>query len=140
MADLPDPQAHADYRALVEALAREGLGARTEATRAAEAVMCALAQRISGGEFEDLRTLLPEPFRGRLMVCERHAAQPPRTVRTAEEFYGIVAQDLGRDPAEVEATVRAVFAAMRAVLPEREAEDVASQLPSELQALWRRPS
>lgn len=140
MANPPDPHQDADYRALVDALAREGLPRRAEATRAVEAVVCALAQRISGPEFEDLRELLPDPFRTRLVACERHAAAPMRAFRSAQDFYAVVAEDLGLDPVRVEPTVRAVFAAVRAQLLEKEAEDVAAQLPHELQALWRRPS
>ncbi len=137
----PDERfAEQDYEALVEALAREGLGTRTEATRTVEAVMCALAQRIAGPEFDDLRDLLPDPFRGRLFACERHARATPREVRTAEEVYGIVGDDLGRDPGEVEPRIRAVFSAILRVLPEHAAEDVGRQLPEELAALWRRPS
>jgi hypothetical protein len=140
MATPRDPREEQDYENLLAALAREGLPQRTQATRAAEAVMCALAQRIAGTEWDELRDLLPDPFRGRLVACERHAALPPRPFRTAEAFYEIVAQDLDRSPEEVEATVRAVFAAMRAVLPENEAEEVATHIPGELAALWRRPS
>jgi uncharacterized protein (DUF2267 family) len=140
MAIPPDPHADRDFKPLLDALAREGLPQRTVATRAVEAVTCALAQRLSGGAFDGLRELLPEPFRGRLVACERHAALPPRPFRSAGAFYEIVAQDLDRSPDDVEATVRAVFAAVRRTISERDAEDVASQLPDELQALWRRPS
>lgn len=136
----PDPHEDADYRALVDALAREGLPRRAEAARAVEAVLCALSQRISHADFADLRELLPDPFRSRLAVCERHAVAPRDRFRTAEDFYAVVAEDLDRSPDEVEPTVRAVFAAVRAQLPEKEAEDVASELPGELQVLWRRPS
>ncbi len=140
MANPPDPLQDADYRALVDALAREGLPRRAEATRAVEAVVCALAQRISGAEYDELRELLPDPFRTRLVPCERHAAAPRTTFGSARDFYAIVAEDLGREPEDVEPTVRAVFAAVRTQLREKEAEDVAAQLPHELQALWRRPS
>jgi uncharacterized protein (DUF2267 family) len=134
------PEQDADLRALVDALAREGLPRRAEAARAVEAVMCALAQRISSAGFGDLRELLPDPFRTRLSACERHAVAPRGRFTTAEDFYAVVAEDLDRSPDEVEPTVRAVFAAVRAQLSEQEAEDVASQLPAELEALWRRPS
>jgi uncharacterized protein (DUF2267 family) len=130
----------ANYQALVEALAREGLPRRAEATRAVEAVMCALAQRTSHPDFDPLRELLPDPFRSGLAACERHAVAPRAEFSTPEEFYEIVAEDLDRSPEEVEPTVRAVFAAVRAQLPEKDAEDVASQLPRELEMLWRRPS
>jgi uncharacterized protein (DUF2267 family) len=136
----PDPHEDADYRALVDALAREGLPRRAEAARAAEAVMCALSQRISHADFDALRELLPDPFRTRLAVCERHAVAPRDRFRNAEDFYAVVAEDLDRSPDEVEPTVRAVLAAVRAQLSERDAEDVGSELPGELQPLWRRPS
>jgi len=141
MAIPPDPQEDADYRALVEALAREGLPRRAEAARAVEAVVCALAQRLGEGEFDDLRDLLPAPFRDRFVACERHTAQPPaQEPRTIEGLYAIVAEDLDRDPDDVEPTVRAVLAAVRAQLDEHEAEEIGGRLPIELQPLWRRPS
>jgi uncharacterized protein (DUF2267 family) len=136
----PDPHEDADYRALVDALSREGLPRRAEAARAVEAVMCALSQRISHADFDALRELLPDPFRTRLAACERHAVAPRDRFRNAEDFYAVVAEDLDRSPDEVEPTVRAVFAAVRAQLSEKDAEDVASELPGELQPLWRRPS
>lgn len=136
----PDPLQDADYRALVDALAREGLPRRAEAARAVEAVMCALSQRIAHADLADLLELLPFPFRTRLAACERHAVAPHPRFRTAEDFYEVVAEDLDRSPEEVEPTVRAVFAAVRAQIPEGDAEDVGNQLPSELQVLWRRMS
>ncbi len=136
----PDPHEHVDYGALVDALAREGLPRRAEATRAVEAVVCAPAQRISGPDHERLRELLPDPFRSRLVTCERHAATPHALLETAEDFYAVVAEDLDRSPDEVEPTVRAVFAAMRAQLADPDADDVAMLIPPELEPLWRRPS
>jgi uncharacterized protein (DUF2267 family) len=139
MARPPDPHEDADYRALVEALARSGLPRRAEAARAVEAVVCALAQRTGGAEYDPLRELLPAPFRTRLVPCERHAVAP-RQLRTVEEMYAVVAEDLGRDPDEVEPTVRAVLAAVRAQLSELEGEEVARRLPPDLLPLWRRLS
>jgi uncharacterized protein (DUF2267 family) len=135
-----DPVADADFQALVHALAREGLPRRAEAARAVEAVMCALAQRIESPEYDALREHLPPPFSTRLIACERHAALGPRPLTTAEDFYRVIAEDLGRDVAEVEPTARAVFAALRAELPESEGELVEKELPLELVPLWRRPS
>lgn len=141
MATLPDPHEDADLRALVDALAREGLPRRAEAARAVEAVVCALAQRLAEPHFEDVRELLPAPFRTRLVACERHVTSPPPAPpRTAEEVYAVVAEDLDRSPDEVEPTVRAVLAAVRSQLGEREGEEVAGRLPPDLQPLWRRPS
>ncbi len=133
------PADDASYRALVEALAHEGLPRRTEAARAVEAVVCALAQRLADPDFEPLRELLPEPFRTRLVPCERHAPAP-RAPRSAEEVVAIAAEDLGRDPAEAEPIVRAVLAAVRAQVPEAQADEIAARLPLDLLPLWRRPS
>lgn len=140
MASPPDPHTDADYRAFVDALAREGLPRRTEAVRAVEAIICALARRLGDPAFDPVRERLPEPFRSRLFACERHATAPPRERWGAEEFYEAISDDLGRDTADVEPATRAVFAALRAQLPDEEADDVLEMLPPELQALWRRPS
>ncbi len=139
MARLPDPQEDADYRALVEALAREGLPRRAEAARAVEAVVCALAQRLDDPDFDPLRELLPDPLRSRLAPCERHAAEP-RTPGSMNELYAIVAEDLDRGPDDVESIVRAVLAAVRAQVSDGEAEEIAGRLPLDLLPLWRRPS
>src|SRR6266542_5525071 len=139
MPRLPVAHEDADYRALVDALAREGLPRRAEAARAVEAVICALAQRLSDPDFDALRDLLPAPFRTRLVPCERHAAAPG-IPRSADELYALVAEDLDRAPDEVEPTVRAVLAAVRGQLSEPEAEEVAGRLPLDLLPLWRRPS
>lgn len=136
----PDPHEQADYRALVDALAREGLPRRAEAARAVEAVVCALSQRIAAPEYEKLRELLPDPFRSRLVTCERHAVAPRAEFASADDFYEVVAEDLDRSPDEVEPTVRAVFAAIRAQVAEQDAEEVAGILPHELEPLWRRLS
>lgn len=140
MANGTDPHTDADYRALVEALAREGLPRRSEAVRVVEAVVCALARRLGDPAFEPIRERLPEPFRSRLVACERHVGLAPRPRWSAEDFYEAVSDDLGRDTTDVEPAVRAVFAAVRGQLPDEDADDVLELLPPELQALWRRPS
>lgn len=136
----PDPHHDADFQRLVDALAREGLPRRAEAARAVEAVVCALSHRIGEPDYDELREHLPEPFRGHLVACERHATAPRPPPRSTDDFYEIVAEDLDRDPEEVESVVRAVFAAARAQIDEGEAELVSGALPPELEPLWRRPS
>lgn len=136
MALHPDPHADADFRAFLDALAHEGLPRRTEAARATEAVACALAQRLREPDFDALRELLPEPFRGRLSACERHRAEPPRALSRAEDFLGVVGEDLGVGPDEAESAARAVFHALRLQLPEPAEEEVARRLPEDLLPLW----
>ena len=140
MAGIPDPLEDADYRALVDALAREGLPRRAEAARAVEAVVCALAQRLEGAEFDDLRELLPAPSGPASSPASGTPPRPAGAAAERREFYTLVAEDLDCSPEEVEPTARAVLAAVRAQLGEGEAEDVAGRLPAELQPLWRRLS
>ena len=49
-----------------------------------------------------------------------------------------MAEDLRKDVSEVETIVRAVFQGLREHISEGEAQDVESNLPRELQDLWRR--
>lgn len=136
----PDPHADADYGPLVEALAREGLKRRTDAVRAVEAVACALARRLAGADYEDLRELLPQPFRGRLVACERHARAGAIPRGDLRAYYGAIGEDLERRPDDVEPMARAVFSAIRAQAGERASEEIGRLLPEELQPLWRRVS
>jgi uncharacterized protein (DUF2267 family) len=101
--------------------------------------VCALAQRLDDPDFERLRELLPGPLRNRLVICERHAVAP-RAPRSAQDVYDLVAEDLDRAPDEVEPTVRAVLAAIRAQVGEDAAEEISARLPLDLLPLWRRPS
>lgn len=134
VAELP-----AGYAPLVEALARAGLTRRTDATRAVEAVVCALAMRTRDESWDRMRELMPSPFRERMVPCERHIASR-FTPSTVDEFEGIVADDLGRPAEEADGVIRAVFAAIRAQLGEPQAEELGNRLPVELEAYWRRAS
>ncbi|MFT3915546.1 MAG: DUF2267 domain-containing protein [Anaeromyxobacteraceae bacterium] len=137
-----DLEASASHGPLVEALARAGLTRRSDATRAVQAVVCALALRTRDPAWDRLRELLPSPFKERLAACERHAASR-FTPATADEFEGLVADDLDRpggEPGDVPGVIRAVFSAIRAQLGEPEAEELGNRLPVELEPYWRRAS
>ncbi len=136
MAQGPDPLADADYRSFLDALAREGLLRRTEAARATEAVACALALRLREPDYDPVRELLPEPFKGRLLACERHRepAAPPLT--RLEEFLTVTAEDMGVGIADAERAARAVFHALREELSEEAEEDLGRRLPADLLPLW----
>ncbi len=136
MALHPDPHADRDFRAFLDALAQEGLPRRAEAARATEAVACALALRLRDPDFEPLRELLPEPFRGRVVACERHSKEIPPEFSRLEDFLGIVGEDLEMAAEEAEPVARAVFHALRVQLPEEAEEEVSRRLPDELQPLW----
>jgi uncharacterized protein (DUF2267 family) len=53
-----------------------------------------------------------------------------------EEFLGRLGEHLGTSPDHAEQAARAVFGATKRVLPPKEVDHVASQLPPALRALW----
>jgi uncharacterized protein (DUF2267 family) len=137
----PGEQAAEDerrYRRLLQALARAGLGEQ-RAAEAASAVLCALEQRLSGGEARDLDEELPWALRDLVRRCQQHPrARPQGTGR--DEFVARVAGELELEPLQAERVVRDVFSAVRDLLSEQESSDVAGQLPADLRALWAPPS
>ncbi|NPC84884.1 DUF2267 domain-containing protein, partial [Pyxidicoccus fallax] len=102
---------------------------------AAVAVLSALERRILPAEARDLEAQLPRRLVEFLPPLEQRPPRPRRFGR--EEFLQTVADDLEKPVEEMEPLVRAVFRAMRDLISEGEAEDVASNLPPDLQALWR---
>jgi uncharacterized protein (DUF2267 family) len=133
------PELPTGYAPLVEALARAGLTRRTDATRAVEAVVGALAMRTRDASWDRLRELMPSPFRERMVPCERHIGSR-FTPATVDEFEAIIADDLGRPVEEANGVIRAVFSAIRAQLAEPQAEELGNRLPVELEPYWRRTS
>jgi uncharacterized protein (DUF2267 family) len=128
------------YRRFLDSLVRSGLGNAQAAERAAVAVLCNLEQRISGGEARDMNDELPWALRDLLRQCELHPrSRPERFGR--EEFLVRIAEELeAEDPVDAERIARTVLTAARELLSEKEASDVLSQLPPDLQALWAPPA
>lgn len=110
------------------------------AVRAATAVMCRLEQRIQPNEALDLEAQLPEKFVSLIMLCSSTGTGKPAAEFGKEGFVRRVASDLEVSDLEAETIARAVFAAVRARVSEGEIEDVAAQLPADLETLWARPS
>jgi uncharacterized protein (DUF2267 family) len=104
-----------------------------------EAALCAVLgiflQRISGGEAWDVLMGLPEELQPLLESAALDRAEPAR-VFGRDEFLAAVATRLSIPKDESEGVVRAVFAAIRGVLPVKEVDDVSSELPGELRDLW----
>ena len=103
---------------------------------AAAAVLCVLAQRLSGGEARDLLLALPVSFRARVQACARHRGEHGEAF-DYDEFLRRVAAHLDVSGPQAEEIVRAVFAAVSRTLPAKERHDVASQLPQDLEQPWR---
>ena len=108
---------------------RTGLD-REPAMRAAEAVVETLAERISGGEVEDLEARLPLELhpaleRGRAASGDRARTMPLRS------FLSRVAEREGVPPAEALVHARAVLATLRETVGDEEFLDVMSELPAD---------
>lgn len=113
------------------------LPARVSAADATKAVTCALTMRVAGGEARDVLGSLPVSVHALLRPCDRHR-NAPAVPFSREAFVRRVAEHLGVSEADAEGIAFGVFSALRARLPMKEAEDVASQLPKELREQWRR--
>jgi uncharacterized protein (DUF2267 family) len=102
---------------------------------AAVTTICTLTMRLSAGEARDLLETLPCSLHQLLQPCERlqpEAGEP----FNREEFLTRVAQTLLVREPDSERIALAVFGALRARLPVKEVQDVASQLPHALKNLW----
>jgi uncharacterized protein (DUF2267 family) len=102
---------------------------------AAVAVLTALERRLPAYEARDLEAQLPRKLVEFLPPPDKRPARPHKFGR--EEFLQTVADDLGKSPEEAERLTRLVFRALRDQISEGEARDVESNLPLDLQALWR---
>jgi uncharacterized protein (DUF2267 family) len=103
---------------------------RERAMRAAEAVVETLAERISGGEIDDLDSRLPLELhpaleRGRVASGD-HARSMP-----LQSFLRRVAEREGVPPAEALVHARAVLATLREAVGDEEFLDVISELPAD---------
>jgi uncharacterized protein (DUF2267 family) len=122
-----------------ELAARGGFKDETEAVRAAASVLVHLAHRLTSEEAADLSAQLPHKLREILSESQRADTGRPVHKLHKDEFIACVGSDLERPPEEAESIIRSVFATVRSHISEGEAEDVAAQLPKDLEPLWMRP-
>jgi uncharacterized protein (DUF2267 family) len=94
------------------------------------ATLQTLAERVSGGEAEDLAAQLPAELKPHLT-----GADEPAQPFGAEEFIRRVADRAGTDPDRARAGVRAVFTTLREAVTLGEVDDISAQLPQDFQEL-----
>ena len=125
------------YAAFIKHLAEVGKLEAGVVECAAVSVINALLHRIQPTEAKDLTAQLPRKL---VEFLPKEGQQPGRDYgRSREDFLRVVGEDLRKeDASEVEGLVRAVFQGLREHISEGEAEDVESNLPPDLQDLWRR--
>jgi uncharacterized protein (DUF2267 family) len=112
---------------------RAGLD-RDQARKASEAVLEALAMRVSAGQVEDLRPFLPYELRPALdrgLTRSRGEAMP----LSLGEFVDKITQREGVSGQEAPAHARAVLAVLREAVGEKEFQDTTAQLPREYRTL-----
>lgn len=116
---------------------RSGLD-REGARRATDAVLETLAERISGGEVEDLIAHLPADLHPPLKQGNAlsHGAARPMSL---DEFLMRIAEREGVPPDRAREHARAVVATLREAVGEKEFLDVSAQLPLEYAAVAARP-
>jgi uncharacterized protein (DUF2267 family) len=115
--------------------ARTGLD-RDAARRAAEAVLEALAMRITGGQVGDLEALLPPELRPAL---ERGSARSGGRALSFKlgRFIDEIKDAEGVTEKDANVHARAVLAVLREAVGEKEFHDTTAQLPGEFRILLK---
>jgi uncharacterized protein (DUF2267 family) len=118
------------YDEFIAKVAQDAAVPREDAEALTAATLHTLAERISGGEAEDLAAQLPKELK-------EHLARPGEEAEPfgLDEFVRRVAQRAGTDPDQAFAHVGAVFATLREAVTSGELDDIAAQLPDELRGL-----
>jgi uncharacterized protein (DUF2267 family) len=115
-----------DHREFIESVQKRATVSEDEAERLTRATMTVLADRITGGEAEDLAAQLPRGVRDYL-VSRREEAEK----FDLEEFIRRVSERAGVDVETATRGVRAVLSTVRRAVTSGEFEDVLAQLPKE---------
>src|ERR1700709_1403600 len=89
------------------------------------ATLVTLAERITGGEAQDLAAQLPAPLQTALISAHENAE-----AFSFEEFVERTADRAGTDPSVAQVAIAAVFATLRDAVTAGEFDDVLSQLPA----------
>jgi uncharacterized protein (DUF2267 family) len=100
----------------------------SSARRAAEAVLETLAERIAGGEADDIAAELPDDLRPAIERGKEASGGKAQRM-SLDEFVARVAEREGVSADEATDHARAAFAAMRQTLSARELSDLLDQLP-----------
>jgi uncharacterized protein (DUF2267 family) len=132
------PHVHAvEADKLVRRVAERALLDETDAWEVTEAVLETLAERIAGGEVDDLLVHLPVHFHPALK--RGSAASGGKATRmSADEFVERVAEREGAGVEDAREHVRAVLTTLRETVPPDEFADVMAQLPRDYDELLAR--
>jgi uncharacterized protein (DUF2267 family) len=118
------------YDEFIRSVAQGAGISREDAERLTAATLRTLAERITGGEAEDLAAQLPRELQLYLTGVGEEAER-----FDVDVFVARVAERAGTDPDQALAHVGAVFATLREAVTTGELKDIAAQLPDGLRDL-----
>lgn len=115
---------------------RARLSSRGDAERATEATLQTLADRLEGGESQQLVAELPEELKGRIRVDGHHEAER----LSLDDFFARVSEREGADLPEAVHHARAVISVLEEAISPGEIADIRQQLPGEFTPLFESSS
>jgi uncharacterized protein (DUF2267 family) len=113
------------YEEFIAQVAQNAELSEEDAAALTRATLATLAERISGGEAQDLAAQLPAPLQTALISAHENAE-----AFSFEEFVERTAERAGTDPSVAQVAIAAVFATLRDAVTAGEFDDVLSQLPA----------
>lgn len=120
-------------RFIKEVRTRGHMHSREEAERATQATLETLAERLKGGEADDLASQLPPEIAKHL----RHERAGAGEAFSLQEFFRRVSErDPGVDAPKAVYHARVVIEVLQEAVTEGEMDDVRSQLPAEYEPLF----
>lgn len=108
----------------------------TSSTEAVRAVLCTLARELTGAEAHELAQLAPRTLRSLLEPSIKHRDERPQAFDQAT-FLRQIADQLRIEGAAADRVTRAVFAALRARMPDAEVQRIDGRLPRSVRLLWQ---
>ena len=119
-----------DYQTFIDTEARKAGLPKDQAENVAHATLKTLADRISGGEAEDVAAQLPEPLKEDL-----HKDREPAESFDVDEFIRRVSERAHVDPETARNGAMAVLTTVREAVTADEWDDTLAELPREYEQL-----
>ena len=104
-------------------------------TDAAEAVICALCERLPGGLVQELKEQFPMSLREPFQHCWKERSANGRKFEK-DDFYLDVAEHLQVDAEQVRLVLSVVFAAIHSQITERLADRIGREMPPNVFGTW----
>jgi uncharacterized protein (DUF2267 family) len=124
------------YLAFLDDLCDRARIDRDYAEQVASSVLCALEQRLTGGQVGHLEAQLPAKLRALLVRCARHQGKPPEKFGR-DTLVRMVCDDLLCQPDQAEWLIRSTCAVLATHVSEGEIDNVVEELPEDVRTFFR---